>query len=235
MQGVSLLTLLLVAHADSFIYERFVCSVLEHNSEPVFLRSYDCPGLTDPYSDGFQLWQAGRATSAASTFFNAYQHEYLNFVDGAFVYNNPVQCVLIEVSRLWPGRSALLISIGTGESSGITLGGNLPTLAKRMAKLVTQTERAAEDFLLSHPEMTNNGLYFRFNVPGLNSIGLEEYKEIEAIGANTLAYLSRPDTGSKLSACVQKLQYVQPRGNKCFIFLVFFFRPTSTDATHFPC
>ncbi|WJG35915.1 acyl transferase/acyl hydrolase/lysophospholipase, partial [Fusarium oxysporum Fo47] len=192
----------------------FVCSVLERNSEPVFLRSYESGSLADPLSDDFDLWQALRATSAASTFFDAYQRGAKKFVDGGFAYNNPVQRVMIEAVDLWgTDRPALLISIGTGERLGESLGGNLKEVAKGMIKMLTQTERTADDFFSSHHDMVDRGMYFRFNVPGLATIGMEEYKEVDAIDSHTISYLTKGTTGRELSAVVRKIRNIQATGN----------------------
>ncbi|KAF4465990.1 ankyrin repeat [Fusarium albosuccineum] len=188
----------------------FVCSVLEVNSEPVFLRTYEAGSLADPLSDDFELWQALRATSAASTFFDAYQHGVKKFVDGGFAYNNPVQRVMVEAADLWGNnRPTVLISIGTGESLGESLGGNLMELAQRMARLVTQTERTADDFSSSHRTMVDEGMYFRFNVPGLATIGMQEYKEVHAIDGHTIGYLNKGPTGRDLSAVVRKIRDIR--------------------------
>jgi patatin-like phospholipase/acyl hydrolase len=180
----------------------------------VYLRSYEPGHLADPLSDDVALWQALRATSAASTFFDAYQHGAKKFVDGGFAYNNPVQRVKIEASDLWgPDRPALLISIGTGESKGESLGGNIKELAQSMIKLVTQTEKTAEDFYSLNRDMVNRGMYFRFNVPGLATIGMQEYKELDAIESHTIAYLTKGATGRELQAVVNKIQNIQATGN----------------------
>jgi predicted acylesterase/phospholipase RssA len=190
-----------------------VCSVLEANSEPVFLRTYESSSLADPLSDDFALWQALRATSAASTFFDSYQHGVKKFVDGGFAYNNPVQRVMIEAADLWGAdRPSLLISIGTGESMGPSLGGNLKGLAESMARLVTQTERTADDFYSSHTAMVDNNMYFRFNVTGLGNIGMQEYKEVPAIDSHTIAYLTKGTTSRGLSTVVRTIKNKQLTG-----------------------
>ncbi|KAF4975608.1 hypothetical protein FDECE_18556, partial [Fusarium decemcellulare] len=79
----------------------FVCSVLEVNSGPVFLRTYESGSLVDPLSDDFALWQVLRAILAAYTFFDAYQLRAEKFIDGGFAYNKPVQRVMIEAADLW--------------------------------------------------------------------------------------------------------------------------------------
>ena len=191
----------------------FVTSVLERNSQPVFLRTYESGKLADPFSHDFALWEALRATSAASTFFDPYQHGDMRFVDGGFAYNNPVLRVMIEATDLWGvDQPALLISIGTGESFGKSLGGNLKNLAQRAVKLTMQTERTAEDFYASHRSMVDAGMYYRFNVPNLTSIGMQEHEEIETIKAFTSTYLTKTATGEEIVAAAHKIQDVDTSG-----------------------
>ncbi|KAF1347018.1 acyl transferase/acyl hydrolase/lysophospholipase, partial [Delphinella strobiligena] len=175
------------------------------NSEPVHLRTYDNPNeFGDHLSDKFKIWQACRATSAATTFFESFNLKELGlgFVDGGLLYNNPVDKVMSEGKKIWPGESMLLISIGTGNAPGEALAGYIFKVAKYMAKLLTRTEKAAIDFYNANPDMIQKGLYFRFSVPGMASIGLDEYKFLPRITSETLHYLQMPETGAKLRSCI---------------------------------
>ncbi|MGK2896124.1 MAG: patatin-like phospholipase family protein, partial [Candidatus Saccharimonadales bacterium] len=130
--------------------------------------------------DECKVWQACRATSAATTFFDpiTFGKYGQTFVDGGVLYNNPIQLVHREARQLWPDREILMTSIGTGSAPGKAFQGNLKAIIESMTKILTQTERTANDFHQSHPEMVNNKSLFRFNVfHGLADIGLEEYKE----------------------------------------------------------
>ena len=80
-----------------------------------------------------KIWEAARATSAASTFFEpieigphrevcvnlSHKKQYLirrhqTFVDGALRRNNPIREANKESRDIWPGEERLIISIGTG-------------------------------------------------------------------------------------------------------------------------
>jgi hypothetical protein len=154
------------------------------------------------------VWEACRATSAATTFFDpvAIGKRGQKFIDGALRYNNPIQQAYNEAKDLWPDRDTFIISIGTGSAPGPVFGGSLKNIVEGMKAIVTQTEQTAQDFNHSHRELVDNGLLFRFNVyHGLKSIGLQEFKEIDAIADATEHYLDQRETGRQLSACVRNL------------------------------
>lgn len=73
---------------------RFVCATSEQTSETVCLTSYRAPEfIREELLDYAKIWEACRATSAASTFFDPIavgQYEEV-FLDGATGANNPVQ------------------------------------------------------------------------------------------------------------------------------------------------
>ncbi|HZZ80802.1 MAG TPA: patatin-like phospholipase family protein, partial [Gemmataceae bacterium] len=57
---------------------------------------------------------AGRATSAAPTYFTPCQVGERALVDGGIVANNPACLALAEAAQLWPGEEYLVVSLGTG-------------------------------------------------------------------------------------------------------------------------
>ena len=73
----------LLQDQDSEACKVFVCATRALNSTPAVLRSYET-SKNDPYYDVCEIWEAVRATSAASTFFPEIQlgrHDEV-FVDG---------------------------------------------------------------------------------------------------------------------------------------------------------
>jgi predicted acylesterase/phospholipase RssA len=91
----------------------------------------------DSYSDCY-TWEACRATSAATTFFDPITIGPMkqSFADGAVAYNNPVQHVYREAQQMWPDRmkDALLITIGTGAAPGPSFEGNAVQVVAAMKK-----------------------------------------------------------------------------------------------------
>jgi patatin-like phospholipase/acyl hydrolase len=208
---VAILTQLQSTLLNLFLAGSFVCGVRESNASLAILRSYDHPEEPDPLYDSMKIWEACRATSAATTFFKPITigPHGQKFADGGFGRNNPVEKVYEEARAIWPAqiKDALLISIGTGAAPGPTLKGNLKTIINAMKKIVAQTEVTADDFARSHDEMRNRDLLFRFTVAqGMANVGLEEYKEEAKIVDETTAYLNSIDIRDKVDKCVTALK-----------------------------
>lgn len=122
------------------------------------------------------------------------------------MYNNPVQQVHGEASEMFPDRTQLLISLGTGIVKEMKFDPTLTTVAIQLAKLATETERTANDFYRrDDARAAKAGLYFRFNVPGLGEIGLEESKKLHDIELLTEKYLENPEVGQKVLSCAVQL------------------------------
>ncbi|TIA10262.1 hypothetical protein D6C81_08388 [Aureobasidium pullulans] len=186
----------------------FVCAARANNVEPALLRTYKNPKKVDVLYDECKVWEACRATSAATTFFDPFTFGKYGqtFVDGAIIYNNPIQLVHREAENIWPGRESLLISIGTGSAPNKPFKGNIKRIVDSMKAILTQTERTADDFYQSHPGMVSKELLFRFNVlQGLEDVGLEEYEAIAAIADATHSYVDKGETESKQSVANSSL------------------------------
>jgi hypothetical protein len=101
-----------------------VCATGKETSETVCLTSYKSPRGSSDLLNSVKIWEACRATSAASSFFDhiaigRYKEE---FVDGATGANNPVPELWNQAQLMWgpeplEGKVQCLVSIGTGVSS----------------------------------------------------------------------------------------------------------------------
>ncbi|KAL9615141.1 MAG: hypothetical protein Q9167_000459 [Letrouitia subvulpina] len=188
----------------------FVCATRPNLSLARF-RSYDTD-LLNPYYDDCQIWEAARATSAASTSFKPIEiGKYrAKFVDGTFIANNPVNEALSEAKKKWgENKSYMILSIGTGEDYEGSLLGHLLNLAECLAKLTTQTELTNQQFQDSQTAMLDSGRFYRFNVPGLGNVKLEEYEALDVIAEKTDTYLDK--TYRQVSFCVDKIIEGGPR------------------------
>ncbi|ERF69027.1 hypothetical protein EPUS_08377 [Endocarpon pusillum Z07020] len=197
-------TLLSQANEDCKV---FVCAVHEENTSAECIRSYKLPGKDDRLSEECKIWEACRATSAATTFFAPCTIGPFGqkFVDGGIRHNNPVNLVAKETAKLWPNREVLLLSVGTGVPPDLPFQGNLISIAKRLKDIANETEEVHELFYNSHKEMVRSKQYFRFNVPGMGGIGLEEWQEIPRVASATQKYLSRGNSETDLGECVDTI------------------------------
>lgn len=72
-----------------------------------------------PETGLIKMTEAGRATSAAPTYFEPCQVSLndilLSLVDGGLKVNHPAMCAYAEMCRLWPDEEYMIVSIGTGK------------------------------------------------------------------------------------------------------------------------
>ena len=179
-----------------------MCAVRASNKSLARLRSYDS---TDPFvDDGITVWQAGRATSAATSFFDPITigegHTGRAYVDGALGFNNPMHAVWAEAQDIWkPDDGKLepmikcIVSIGTGNPGTSAVGTRPLTIVNTLKEITTQTENTEQMFAMNHRDLLDktNVRYFRFNVEqGLQNVGLEEFERHGDITNATARYLN---------------------------------------------
>jgi len=148
----------------------------------------------------YKIWEAARATSAASTLFDPIQigTRGETFVDGALGFNNPIRLLDRESRDLWPNDDRIFLSIGAGSPPTRNMPGNIVDLAKRLGEIVVETERTAEGFQQDNPTLVSEHRYYRVNViHGLEDVKLQEYWATAQIYAVTETYLELSDTISK--------------------------------------
>lgn len=175
---------------------RFVCATSKETSKTVRLTSYKSPRGGTDLLDSVTIWEACRATSAATSFFDpiAIGPYREMFVDGATGANNPVYELWNEAQDIW-GREVMedgvkiLVSVGTGMPSLKPFRDDMRRIGKTLVAIATETEKTAETF--ARDKMNMEGRYLRFNVlHGLEDIGLEESKKIKEIAAATRHYIA---------------------------------------------
>ncbi|KDQ16906.1 hypothetical protein BOTBODRAFT_219380 [Botryobasidium botryosum FD-172 SS1] len=200
-----------------------------NNEAPVHIRTFTNKKMPTHYSNtNWKIWQAGRATSAAPTYFDQMVVDGYNYTDGGLGANNPILELLAEVSSVYgPLRPiGCLLSIGTGIAPNVSLGD--PTdgpirgilhIGQAVAALATNCERTRDTFeSASLPYLPKQGeeKYWRFNVaistkdtkPGIPNyesiIELDDYKNMDAFVEKTKEYLK----GQTLAVeqCAAKLQ-----------------------------
>ncbi|KAL3421684.1 ankyrin repeat protein [Phlyctema vagabunda] len=192
----------------------FVCATSKETSETVCLTSYKSERGTTDLLNSVQIWEACRATSAASSFFDpiAIGRFKEEFIDGALGANNPVaelwdQAQLIWGSEKLDGRVKCLVSIGTGLPSLNPFPNDVLHIGKALIAIATETEQTAERFRRDKAYMDSNNRYFRFNViRGLEDIGLEEATKSKEIAAATRQYVASQEMYKQIRACADSLR-----------------------------
>ncbi|MCJ1378003.1 hypothetical protein MMC17_001099 [Xylographa soralifera] len=146
--------------------------------ETVQLTSYRNPRHLGDLLKTTKIWQAARATSAASTSFESIEigPNDEEFVDGASGANNPIR-------ELWTEASTVAPAIRRFDSGMVEV-------AKTLKDISLETEKTVKKFGDEHYQLRLEGRYFRFNVTkGLEDVGLEHADKKRDIAAAARAYI----------------------------------------------
>jgi predicted acylesterase/phospholipase RssA len=169
-----------------------------------------------------KIWEAARATSAATTFFDPITFGDETFVDGAIGANNPIQYLWTEAGDVYDiqdspleGHIKCIVSIGTGIPSLKPFGPGLKQVGEALSAIATDTEVKADLFRKDHTRLFKSDKAFRFNVlRGLEGVGLEEAHMLGEIKAATRAYVQTEEVHVQIKACAMNLQE-----RECMLFL----------------
>jgi hypothetical protein len=172
----------------------FVCAQAKSLNTTIRVRSYKNPTAVDNLSiRECKIWEAARATSAASGFFDPIEIGNETFVDGATGCNNPVEEVWREANSIWSDlrqRIQCVVSIGTGQHEPRPFGDDPRQIVKTLIKTATETEATERRFSENH---IVNGLQsrdFRFNVDrGLQKVKLDDVDNLDTVQTATESYL----------------------------------------------
>ncbi|KAK4145442.1 acyl transferase/acyl hydrolase/lysophospholipase [Dichotomopilus funicola] len=186
----------------------FVCAMPVSNlGQPRRFRSFYTP--KDIYK-GVKIWEAVRATTAASFYFKpmsvtAGGREPEEFANAAINCNSPINYALRESAAHFGAKRRLgtIVSIGTGitavgvENSKIRSRATGKELIGRPENLETDAEVAHRD--IEERLGPSHNAYFRFNVPDVaDEAGLDKYLKIHVLQASTAAYLADPSVMAQM-------------------------------------
>ena len=170
------------------------------------------------------IWEASRATSAAPLYFDPISIGYAGmqaaYIDGGLGYNNPIEQVLEEAHREFPGRKvACIVSIGTGLAGVIRFTSAPETSPSKvinaLKKMATESDVTAERVQARFHNIINT--YFRFNVDrGLEDIELDEWENLGRVATYTDGYLRQAAVSCQINTVVKALlaSKVEPRSDR---------------------
>ncbi|KAG7289879.1 hypothetical protein NEMBOFW57_006256 [Staphylotrichum longicolle] len=187
-------------------------ALLKDSPGTVCLRSYGSPRGGAHLLNYTKIWQACRATSAATTFFDPiaigpFDEE---FVDGALGANNPVYALWNQAQDVWGvqlgGSLRCFVSVGTGVPTLKPVRDDVFGIWATLQELATETQKTAEQFRRDKSDLDNEGRYYRFDVDrGLEGVGLEESKKKKEIAAATLLYIESQAVFKQMKACANAI------------------------------
>ena len=177
-----------------------------------------------------EIWQAARATSAAPLYFPSVRIDDREMHDGGFGLNNPSIQSLRELIMAGDAlQGGVFVSIGTGDpysssrrssmlrrngsyEENSRAGNNIISVpgisskiacAQRAVVAATNTSNADMQMAVFAPQL---GLkYFRFDVPGITDVELDEWKKMEFLEERTRKYLEDKKVKGKLDECARLL------------------------------
>lgn len=151
---------------EHFLFELFGDTPLREANVPTLIVAYDNDEgqpfyLTSYDSGSFRYWEAGRATSAAPTFFkpavlyDREQHKTVSLIDGGVIANNPSLFAYQEAKKLYPEATHFhILSLSTasvnytfktnGSSTGV-IGWIDPTKGAPIQKIYANAQLQVVD------------------------------------------------------------------------------------------
>jgi calcium-independent phospholipase A2-gamma len=151
------------------------------------------PGEQSDFYDKVKIWEAARATSAATSFFAPIVIDGTTFWDGALGANNPVDRLMREASSVWDSpdfeeKIRCIVSIGTGKPAPGPLGSTISDVGRSLIAIAADTENKAEDFCETHNRLVSRAGYFRFNPPYLDEVDIADADKRNIIRERTEIY-----------------------------------------------
>jgi predicted acylesterase/phospholipase RssA len=195
------------------------------------------------YANAFSacIWQVGRATSAAPSFFLPIEIGDIVYGDGGTGWNNPTGEAISEARSIWPKRPiGIVVSIGTGLEEALQLkdkASKVPDLAQMLldntspkhafqlavaeyaVQCLTSCERVHSE-IAEHPDRDIlDGNYFRLNVlQGMSTIGLAEWDKLKTMIALTERYMQHGEMKERKCKIANLLQYPQRTSQSSYSF-----------------
>lgn len=197
-------------YPDADRLPRFVVATYQDTSDKAIFSNYPRPyEQQSEWKDQVTLCEAALASTAALSFFDPMSITYskisADFLDGAFVANNPInelwneaQSQFVSDSTHLSDRIRIILSIGTGKMAPTAISIRASKVFETLKKLALETGNTAKRFHETHMALALEHAYMRFDPPYMDDIGLDDAKKNSLIATRTLNYGSDPEQVMKL-------------------------------------
>ena len=181
------------------------------------MRSYQTRRITGPEIDAnTTIWEAMRGACIAPRYLHPRSGANWRpviepgIVDHGTAKNNPIRDILYECRKLYRYANDMMIIVSIGSGQGLDPTHELPEMARSVNDRSVEGGICGEKFEVEHRVLMQRGWmkYFRFNVPDLHDVPLEEWCHEEGIKEKTLEYLARPEVGARFYACADAVATV---------------------------
>lgn len=184
------------------------------SNQAAIIRSYPTRRMAGPEIDeNLTTRQTIEATLMAPRYFDP-QHGHdrraviqPGLVDYGTAKNNPVRDLYYECRKLYSYTNDTMVVVSIGTGSGFDRMREINEMANSVEDRTSEARIAAEKFEADNRSLIDQGWmkYFRFNVPGLDDLPLDESMEMDSIMERTHAYLAQPYVSQNFYACVDAI------------------------------
>jgi hypothetical protein len=154
------------------------------------------------------------------------------FTSASFGFNNPARELIKEAEAQFGSNARLstILSIGSGRTALISLGGPESTCHESLKGIVVDCEKVARELGM---QLFNVDAYLRLNVDrGMENMEISDWKRSGKIVGYTSAYLEVPKVTKAIDSSIQRLQ--DKVGSITLGQLSTFSSATSTTHLRFP-
>lgn len=150
---------------------------------PTLIMAYDIgcgkEAMLRSYSDdGILAWEAGRATTAAPTYFAPFEKDDKLLADGGVIANNPSLYAYVEAKKMYPECKCFhILSIGTAGDVHTTSRDETSGLLSwidQVYPMYTTAQRRTVDYIMEDSGLAD---YLRINTPMDTSIKMDDIRD----------------------------------------------------------
>jgi hypothetical protein len=166
----------------------------------------------------FTIWQAMHASIVAPRYIGPVPTVRAVIQPGLLDYgtakNNPIRDLYYESRKLYSYTNDKMVVVSLGTGRGVAQDVENKEMAKAVEDRNTEANVIREKFENDHAKLMEQGWmkYFRFDVPGLEDVPLEEGPHVEVLMEKTRKYLETPEVGQRFYKCVEAISGVLMEG-----------------------
>lgn len=183
-------------------------------NQAALIRSYPTRRMAGPELDAnLTSWEAMHGTIAAPTYIDPNGGRDRKsviapgLVDYGMAKNNPIRDLFYECRKLYSYANDTMIVVSIGTGSGLNREREVHDMANSVQERKAEAGFAGEKFEADMRELRERGWmkYFRFNVPDLHDIPLNESGSLDQVKEKTHAYLAIPEIGQRFYDCIDAI------------------------------
>ncbi|KAF2474189.1 FabD/lysophospholipase-like protein [Lindgomyces ingoldianus] len=180
-------------------------------NRPALIRSYLTRRMAGPeLAPNLTIWEALRATSAAPRYIDLQGGSDRRaviepgLIDYGTAKNNPIRDLFYETRKLYSYANDTMIVVSVGTGTGLDRMQESNEMANSVDDRSAEAKTAGDKFEVDMQDLIGRGWlkYFRFNVPDLDDVPLEEWNQVDILKAKTSAYLGKTDVRQRFYGCV---------------------------------